>query len=148
VDKPTFLDQPELVQTYELEGDKDAEVLGDLYDFLICGATYGGVMENQAAELGMRMSSMENATKVREKFIFSKKIFVFLSVFRLCLYVVLTRFVRRIAERCLLGSTWFIIDSAMVIESFFFFFFFEKKFFSLFFVYVSMFILVYLSTLY
>jgi F0F1-type ATP synthase gamma subunit len=38
-------------------------VLGDLYDFLVCGSLFGAIMENQAAELGMRMSSMENATK-------------------------------------------------------------------------------------
>jgi ATP synthase F1 gamma subunit len=49
---------------YEFEGGlKDEEVLGDLYDFLVCGSLFGAIMENQAAELGMRMSSMENATK-------------------------------------------------------------------------------------
>ncbi len=42
---------------------QDEEVLADLYDFLIAGAAYGAIMENQAAELGMRMSSMENASK-------------------------------------------------------------------------------------
>ena len=64
VSKNLFVSQPNLLAGYEFEGGlKDEEVLGDLYDFLICGATYGAIMENQAAELGMRMSSMENATK-------------------------------------------------------------------------------------
>jgi len=53
-----------LLAKYEFEGGlKDEEVMGDLYDFLIAGASFGAIMENQAAELGMRMSSMENATE-------------------------------------------------------------------------------------
>jgi len=63
-DKEAFMEQPALLQDYEFEGGlKDQEVLGDLYDFLLAGATFGALMENQAAELGMRMSSMDNATK-------------------------------------------------------------------------------------
>lgn len=62
--KPAFVAQADVLQKYEFEGGlKDEEVMGDLYDFLVAGAVYGAVMENQAAELGMRMSSMENATK-------------------------------------------------------------------------------------
>jgi len=64
VSKVAFVDQPDLLSKYEFEGGlKDEEVMGDLYDFLLAGATFGAIMENQAAELGMRMSSMENATK-------------------------------------------------------------------------------------
>ena len=53
VDKPTFVDQPKLLQMYECEGGlKDEENLADMYDFLLAGATYGAIIENQAAELG------------------------------------------------------------------------------------------------
>ncbi len=62
--KAAFVDQPDMLYKYEFEGGlKDEEVLGDLYDYLVCGSLFGAIMENQAAELGMRMSSMENATK-------------------------------------------------------------------------------------
>lgn len=57
-------EQKDLSAVYEFEGGlKDEEAMADLYDFLIAGSLYGAIMENQAAELGMRMSSMENATK-------------------------------------------------------------------------------------
>jgi len=63
-----FLSKSEFVNQemyeYEMEGGiSDKEVMGDLYDYLIAGASYGGMSENQAAELGMRMSGMDNATK-------------------------------------------------------------------------------------
>merc|ERR1711991_266087 len=62
--KEAFVSQQNIMEEYEFEGGlQDEEVMSDLYDFMICGATYGAIMENQAAELGMRMSSMENATK-------------------------------------------------------------------------------------
>jgi ATP synthase F1 gamma subunit len=62
--KKAFTEQKDVLQKYDFDGGlKDEDVLADLYDFLVAGVLYGGVMENQAAELGMRMSSMENATK-------------------------------------------------------------------------------------
>jgi hypothetical protein len=52
VSKPLFVDQPNLLQNYEFEGGlTNEEVLGDLYDFLICGASFSAIMENQAAEV-------------------------------------------------------------------------------------------------
>jgi len=47
---------------YEFDGEKEA-VLGDLYDYYIATNVYGALIDNAAAELSARMSSMENASK-------------------------------------------------------------------------------------
>lgn len=48
LNKEAFVEQRDLLYKYDFEGGlKDEEVMADLYDFLIAGAAYGAIMENQ-----------------------------------------------------------------------------------------------------
>jgi len=47
---------------YEIEGDSK-EVLGDLYSYHLASLLYSSIVESSAAELGARMSAMDNATR-------------------------------------------------------------------------------------
>jgi len=47
---------------YEIEGDTK-ETLGDLYAYHLASLLYSAIVESSAAELGARMSAMDNATR-------------------------------------------------------------------------------------
>jgi len=47
---------------FEIEGDQK-EIVSDLYDYFLATNIYGALVDNAAAELSARMSSMENASK-------------------------------------------------------------------------------------
>jgi ATP synthase F1 gamma subunit len=58
-----LLEKPEAFDAYEFEEDAHQVHLQDLYEFRLGSFLLNAIVENQAAELGARMSSMDNATR-------------------------------------------------------------------------------------
>jgi len=48
---------------FEFEDDNSADHLRDLYEFTVASVLFSSIIENNAAELGSRMTAMDNATR-------------------------------------------------------------------------------------
>jgi len=57
------LANPEKLYGFEFEDDNSAEHLRDLYEFTLGSMLYAAMAENNASELGSRMTAMDNATR-------------------------------------------------------------------------------------
>ena len=51
------------MDAYEIEEEDRAPLLADLMEFQLASVLYVGLLENQASELGSRMSAMDSSTK-------------------------------------------------------------------------------------
>lgn len=52
-----------IMDAYEIEEEDRAPLLADLMEFQLASVLYVGLLENQASELGSRMSAMDSSTK-------------------------------------------------------------------------------------
>lgn len=56
-------DNPAELTAYEIEPERDPEVMGNLYEFLVASQVYHSMLEGTTSEQSARMTAMENASK-------------------------------------------------------------------------------------
>lgn len=56
-------DNPAELTAYEVEPERDPEVMGNLYEFLMASQLYHSMLEGTTSEQSARMTAMENASK-------------------------------------------------------------------------------------